>query len=106
MEGPKPMLNVNDLLTILQYHWALDTNTFPHERQRVQLALILLMAAFTATRPGAIVEGAHTKNSNKVLCYKDIQLTLLQNPEVGNRDVFVIEVTLYHTKGVLGQKKP
>lgn len=34
MEGPTPMLNVNNLLTILQYHLGLDTSTFPHELQR------------------------------------------------------------------------
>lgn len=48
MERPKSMLNMNNLLTILQYHWALDTNKFPHEWQRVQLVLILLIAVFTA----------------------------------------------------------
>ena len=106
MDGPKPMLNVNDLLIVLQYHWASDVNTFSHERQRVQLALILLTAAFTTTRPGAIVEGAYAKGSNKVLCYKDIELTLLRNPEPGKQDVLVMEVTLFHTKGGLGQKRP
>ena len=42
------------------------------------MALILLTAAFTVIRPGAIVEGAYAKGSNKVLCYKDIKLTLLR----------------------------
>jgi hypothetical protein len=50
------------------------------------------------------VEGAYAKGNNKVLCYKDIDLTLLCNPEPGKRDVLVMEVTLFHTKGGLGQR--
>ncbi|KAI9763324.1 MAG: hypothetical protein M1840_000589 [Geoglossum simile] len=106
MDGPKPLLDVNDLLTILRYHWTSDCRTFSHERLRVQLALILLVAAYTATRPGAIVERPYVKGSNKVLCYKDIELTILRNPELGKRDVLVMGVTLLHTKGGQGQKKP
>ena len=26
----KPVMHVNDLYTLIYYHWALDTETFPH----------------------------------------------------------------------------
>ena len=106
MDSSKPLLGVEDLLMILWYHWTTDHCAFSHERLRVQLALILLVAAYIATRPGAIVEHQYVKGTNKVLCYKDIGLAILRNPELGKRDVLVMVVILLHTKGGQGQKKP
>jgi hypothetical protein len=39
----KSVLGVDDLLLLLNYHWARDTSTFPTERHRVQFAPILLL---------------------------------------------------------------
>lgn len=39
----KPVLSVDDLLLLLNYHQARDTTTFPIEQQRVGNALILLL---------------------------------------------------------------
>lgn len=31
-ETDKPLLDAEDFLEVLRYHWVTDTNTFPHER--------------------------------------------------------------------------
>jgi hypothetical protein len=99
-------MNINDLLLVLQYHWAFDREAFPHERQRVQLSLLLLMAAYTATRPGALVESGCARGSNRAICYKDINLLILSNPNPGERDLLVMEVTLVYRKGDQDGSKP
>jgi hypothetical protein len=52
----KPVLGVDDLLLLLNYHWARDTSTFPTERHRVQFALILLLLFATGCRPAELVD--------------------------------------------------
>ena len=54
----KPTLCVEDLLALLHYHWCFDTATVPHERYRVQFPLLLLMTAYTSSRPGALIESS------------------------------------------------
>ena len=46
-ETDKPLLNVEDFLEVLHCHWVTDTNSFPHQRQRAQIATLLLLAAVT-----------------------------------------------------------
>ncbi|TVY14767.1 hypothetical protein LARI1_G008250 [Lachnellula arida] len=52
----KPVLGVDDLLLLLNYHWARDTSTFSTERHRVQFALILLLLFGTGCRPAELVD--------------------------------------------------
>ncbi|KAH7398119.1 hypothetical protein BKA64DRAFT_57979 [Cadophora sp. MPI-SDFR-AT-0126] len=47
----KSALGVDDLLLLLNHHWARDTSTFPTERHRVQFALILLLHFATGCAP-------------------------------------------------------
>ena len=49
-------MGVDDLLRVLLHHWAKDTSVFPHERQRVQLATIMLFGAYTSSRPAELVD--------------------------------------------------
>jgi hypothetical protein len=49
-------LGVDDLLLLLNHHWARDTATFPTERHRVQFALILLLLFGTGCRPAELVD--------------------------------------------------
>jgi Protein of unknown function (DUF3435) len=51
----KPVMNVDDIYLILHHHWVVDTAIFPDGRQRVQIALLVLEMAYTATRPAALV---------------------------------------------------
>jgi hypothetical protein len=129
--GAKPVMNLDDVYLVLHHNWVLDKSVFPHERQRLQLALLILFSAYTATRPGALVyavrdlmkqrehyigwendifgnDGDPTDvlgEEVKTLCYEDVTLLLLPNPE-GKRDVLVMELTLKYTKGCKKSPKP
>ncbi|KAK4220597.1 hypothetical protein QBC38DRAFT_184261 [Podospora fimiseda] len=54
LDKEKLVLNADDMYLILHHHWVRDQSIFPHERQRLQLALMLLVQAYTATRPRVI----------------------------------------------------
>ncbi|CAG8258763.1 unnamed protein product [Penicillium olsonii] len=123
----KPVMNVDDLYIVLHYHWTKDTTPYPDGRQIIQLAFVLLVSAYTASRPGALVYVEKNEQTNvqhffgsvnqvdatetekmdewdlrdedlKTLCYGQISLILLPNPG-GIRDHLVMEVDLKHTKG-------
>ena len=57
-------MNVDDIFRVLHHHWALDNSTFPDGRQILQLAFLILICAYTATRPGALV---YVKRNVKVV---------------------------------------
>jgi hypothetical protein len=116
-------MDVDDVYLVLHHLWVLDTSVFPDERQRLQLALLILLSAYTATRPAALVykvtdqikqrehylgwENDEDYDNDKMeldwediktLCYEDVTLLMLPNPE-GKRDLLAMEVTLKYTKG-------
>lgn len=57
-------MNVDDVFLVLYYPWAKDTSTFADERQRVQLWFLILICAYTGSRPGALV---HVRRNTEVL---------------------------------------
>lgn len=117
-------MDVDDFYLLLHHHWVLDTSAFPEERQRVQLALLVLFQGGTATRPSALVYSAIDKaklrehyigwerddvgtsadsmdidiEGIQTICYEDVNLCLLPGPE-GERDLLAMDVTLKYTKG-------
>ncbi len=95
LEEVKPTLDAQDFLELLQYHWLSDTNVFAAELQRVQLASILLAAAFTGSRPSALL----------AIEYRDLDLFLLRDPTSG-LPTMVLRVTLTKTKGQAKRKRP
>ena len=63
-------MSVEDLHHILFTHWALDTTSYADERQRVQIATGLLLAAFTGCRPISLFDTGrkpYTDNSQEDL---------------------------------------
>lgn len=110
-------MNVDDMYLVLHHYWVLDALVFPDERQRSQLAPLLLFSAYTATRPAALVykktdrdkqreyylgwedkDPEDLDNSNRMdldiedirmLCYEDVTLMMLPNPN-GKRDLLAI----------------
>jgi hypothetical protein len=121
--GEKPVMNVDDLYIVLNHHWTKDTTPYPDGRQLIQLAFLLLVSAYTGSRPGALVYVEQNERTNlkhffgreddneeieeewdlreddlKTLCYGQISLILLPNPG-GIRDHLVMEIDLKHTKG-------
>ncbi|KAI9789020.1 MAG: hypothetical protein M1835_001936 [Candelina submexicana] len=145
----KDTLSAEDLGILLRCHWVYDTSVYSHERQRVQMGLIMLFSAFTGTRPGVLLpQNKATKmrrsdgngsgadllgpdqissdpfsdrsknvraNSNplksdlpahtqvnrrpRTVCYKDIELYLLRNPDSSQRDIFIAEIEFVNLKG-------
>ncbi|KIX06044.1 uncharacterized protein Z518_04018 [Rhinocladiella mackenziei CBS 650.93] len=119
----KPVMDIDDVFLVLCHHWVLDTSVFPGGRQRPQLALLLLLSAYTATRLAALVYKAINRTKQrehyfgwendapgnddemdldwrdiKTLCNEDVTLGMLPNPE-GKRDLLAMETTLRYTKG-------
>jgi hypothetical protein len=75
-----------------------DDTTPQHGFIRVQISLLLLLSAATATRPGAIVESASAKGSNWALLFKDIELMKVRYLEDLEKSSIVANVTLEHVK--------
>ncbi|KAI9765002.1 MAG: hypothetical protein M1840_007924 [Geoglossum simile] len=95
----KPDMSVEDLRFALRHHWAYDQELYSTERQRVQMSLMLLLCAYTGSRPGAIIESGCARGSNRALRYRDVELMLIPNPQSGGRDLWVMKVTLVFRKG-------
>lgn len=74
-------------MEVLHCHWAKDTNTFPNERQRIQLATILLLAAFTGSRPGALLR----------IRYEDLDLFVQRDKKSGEVAI-MLQLQLKRTK--------
>jgi hypothetical protein len=126
----KPVLGVDDLLLLLNHHWARDTSTFSTERHRVQFALILLLLFGTGCRPAELVDGKKKRKENlssddddlegdvamsgveedirhfDAICYEDVRLLVVRSPGSGERDVLAMEVTMAHHKGHKRRPKP
>jgi hypothetical protein len=43
------MMNIDDIYLVIHHHWVQDTSVFPDERQRLQLALLILLHAYLKT---------------------------------------------------------
>jgi Protein of unknown function (DUF3435) len=102
---PKPTFMVEDLLAVLRYHWCQDTAILPHGRYALQLPLLMLLMAYTSSRPGALVEGDYVRDTNEALCYKDVVLRVLPNPDDPHRNILAMEVTLRYMKGHRGDSR-
>lgn len=114
----KPVLNVDDLLATLHFHWVSCRAWFAAERQHVQLSLMLLLIVYTSARPSAIVDcetsmlpqdlstdeqnfpGQHTSYEvpGDCLKYKDIQLFKVKGKSKSDHVMLMI-VTLRLMKG-------
>ncbi|KAH7364055.1 hypothetical protein BKA65DRAFT_603155 [Rhexocercosporidium sp. MPI-PUGE-AT-0058] len=86
----KPVLGVDDLLLLLNHHWARDTSTFPTERHRVQFALILLLLFATGCRPAELVDANKKKKMRRWpgledddICDGDVDDNGFEDAEVG-----------------------
>ncbi|KJK84922.1 hypothetical protein H633G_11257 [Metarhizium anisopliae BRIP 53284] len=129
----KPVMDVDDVYLVQHHHWVHDTSVFPDERQRIQLALLILLQAYTATRPRVFaykklnrkaindhyfsIDDEDTESEDyteewdpkeddfKTITYGDVKLILIKNPEEG-RDLPAMEVTLRYTKGWERRENP
>jgi len=90
----KPVLHAEDEFELLRTLYTSTETTFPHERYRVQLALIMQLAGITGNRPSALL----------AVRYQHIKVTLLEDPAGGEQPRVLIEIVFNHTKGYLGEK--
>ena len=58
---PKPVFNLTDMRHLMKRLWPW-AHRVQHERVRIQDALLILLHAYTASRPGAIMESADYPN--------------------------------------------
>ncbi|KAK5110395.1 hypothetical protein LTR85_001273 [Meristemomyces frigidus] len=110
----KRVMNIDDLLVLLHHHWAVCTAWFPTERQRVQLALLLLVIAYTGVRPCGVLEVPRTRTLEEAedgddpdfltsvrdpdarvdsLKYKDINMFKVKDPMSEREHVFLMIIT-------------
>jgi hypothetical protein len=88
---------VQDLYAVLHALWVDDTKPL-HGFIRVQISLLLLLSAATATRPGALVESASAKGSNKALWFKDINVMIVRSENDPSQSTVMVNVNLEHIK--------
>jgi hypothetical protein len=96
---------VQDLYAVLHALWVDDSKPL-HGFIRVQISLLLLLSAATATRPGAIVESASAKGSNKSLSFKNIELMKVRSLNDPKRCTVVANVNLEIIKNKDKDGKP
>ncbi|QKX63180.1 uncharacterized protein TRUGW13939_10349 [Talaromyces rugulosus] len=94
-EREPQLLEAEDFVQVIQYLWASDINVFPNERQRVQVAAILLLAAFTGSRPGALLQ----------ITYRDLRLYVEKNRKTKKHEL-KLGVKLTKTKSGKKRQRP
>ena len=90
----KPVLHTEDEFELLKTLYTSTETTFPHERYRIQLALIMQLAGITGNRPSALL----------AVRYQHIKVTLLEDPDGGEQPRVLIKIVFNYTKGYLGEK--
>jgi hypothetical protein len=96
---------VQNLYAILHALWV-DNIKPLHGFIRVQISLLLLLSAATATRPGAIVESASAKGSNKALLFKNIEHMKVRSIKHRSQSTIVVNVNLENIKNKEKDGKP
>lgn len=151
-------MSVDDLSQALTHHWVHDTSVYSDERQRVQLAFLLLVGAYTGQRPCSILDTRSQKDRHDIkvnaennrkrfidplaakykdrrpidtnedssgseyepddaeaakatvlqrgVLYKHIQLIVLRNEALGQRNPIVMKITFVHTKNEDRKQQP
>ena len=87
-------MRAEDEFELLKTLWCSPELIFPHERARVQLALILVLAGMTGNRPDALLK----------LTYGDVSICLLRDPSGGKQPRLLVDLTFNHTKSYSGDK--
>ncbi|KAL4861381.1 hypothetical protein BDV12DRAFT_208056 [Aspergillus spectabilis] len=90
---PKKNMYIEDVAEFARVLLTTTEMTFECGWQRIQLLFFCQLAAITASRPGALLH----------LCYRDIALTLIRDPE-GERPRLFIYLKPDFTKRFLGKK--
>jgi hypothetical protein len=119
----KQTMNVDDFHDVMATLWQapMERLYLQVESQREDLWLFEHLAAYTGTRPGALVDNTRNVESkymtgendefatvytlNDLLRYKHCSLVLYPPEDESSFGDFVLEIDLKHTKGGLGEGK-
>ncbi len=74
----KPTVNSTDLAAIIHFHLTCDEAPIAHERLQIQAIFAMQVMAYTAVRPGSIMEPYYHLGTNNGLLYKDVEVTLVR----------------------------
>lgn len=102
---------------MIRFIWTEDPHIYLHERTRIQLVLFLQILAYSAARPGAIVESSCYRKSRQALTYKvmsyieffkdllifekDLTLRLQRDP-LGGPPAMSLDITFNFRKNEVG----
>ncbi|ESZ91826.1 hypothetical protein SBOR_7778 [Sclerotinia borealis F-4128] len=93
----KPIATTDDLRDLIGYLWMNNLHHFDYERTRIQLAFMIMLLAYTASRPSAIVESNAYHLTGQAMLYKDLKFSL-QKDKDGDRPQMSLEVTFNFRK--------
>jgi len=88
---------VRDFYVLVYAHWVEDERRL-HGLTRVQIWTLHLLSAATVSRPGALVESASAKGSNKALWFEHVDILKIRHPDDPTRTVLAVKVNLVHIK--------
>ncbi len=74
----KPIVNSTDLAAIIHFYLTCDEEPIFHERLRIQTIFAIQVMAYTAARPGSIMEPYYHCGTNDGLLYKDVEVMLVR----------------------------
>ncbi|KAF3221117.1 hypothetical protein TWF106_006442 [Orbilia oligospora] len=66
-EKPKTPVAGDDFINIINFNWQHDEHSYLNERYRVQLALAIHILAFTAVRPGSVVQTENRESKESAI---------------------------------------
>lgn len=93
-------INADDLLSMLHYDVAISAVFFPTFRQRAQHETIRKMMTATSARPGTLVlSSGYCREGRDALCWGDIELFMVIDPERPNCKVLLMRVRHRLNKG-------
>jgi Protein of unknown function (DUF3435) len=75
------VMDADDFLAILHYHWVLCDDYYPEERQRLQHAVMDIFCSSTTAHAGTVVESSCNYGRNEAVEYRDIELYAVRHNE-------------------------
>ena len=98
---------IDDFWDLLSCLWMRPECSFKIEHARIKFHLFKLLAAYSASRPAAILGTVNMEGEIwHYLTYRDCRLVLLPDPSEPDRPVRCLEVTFRWTKNDRGQSCP
>lgn len=77
--------------------------TFPVERLRIQFVTLLLIMAYTTSRPGALVDETLKNGNPQCVTYGDLQFRIIPDPSNASKRVLVMLMSLRFVKARRGK---